>query len=82
MATPATAAPPRGRRQAKQPTADTPRVDRPFWTDTELAARYSTHRTTVWRWAAEGKFPRPVKLSPGTTRWRGEDVAAFEAERS
>ena len=26
-------------------------------------------KSTLWRWCAEGKFPRPVKLGPATTAW-------------
>lgn len=24
---------------------------------------------TVWRWAKDGRLPKPRRLSPGTTRW-------------
>lgn len=65
------------------PLKDNPApADRPFWDDLELAERYRTHRATIWRWAAIGKFPKPVKIGPGTTRWKGCDVAAFEAGRT
>ncbi|MEL3925776.1 helix-turn-helix transcriptional regulator [Aeromonas enteropelogenes] len=30
--------------------------------------------STLWRMVAEGKFPRPVKLSARITAWRCEDV--------
>ena len=29
----------------------------------QLAERYSVDRSTIWRWAARGALPRPVKLS-------------------
>lgn len=29
---------------------------------------------TVWRWAASGKLPQPVKLSERVTAWRAEDI--------
>jgi predicted DNA-binding transcriptional regulator AlpA len=35
---------------------------------------------TVWRWVQEGKFPAPVKIAPKTTRWRGSDIAKWQAE--
>ena len=53
-----------------------------FLSDRQLATRYATHRATIWRWAAAGRFPQPVTLSPGCTRWRAADVAAFEAAAS
>lgn len=33
--------------------------------------------STVWRKVANGEFPKPVKISPGTTRWRYEDLEAW-----
>lgn len=32
---------------------------------------------TVWRWVADGRFPAPRKLAPGTTTWSVRDVRAF-----
>lgn len=52
-----------------------------YMPDTAIAARYGVHRTTPWRWAKAGQFPQPVKLSPGCTRWRVEDIERWEAER-
>lgn len=51
-----------------------------FLSDKQVAARYSVSRATIWRWVANGKFPEPIKLSEGCTRWRLSDVEAFEAE--
>jgi len=33
--------------------------------------------STIWRWVKAGVFPRPVKISSGTTAWKVEDVEAF-----
>lgn len=30
--------------------------------------------TTLWRMVAAGKFPKPVKLSPGVTGWPVEAI--------
>ena len=49
--------------------------------DLQLASRYSVSRATIWRWAQFGKFPKPIKLSPGCTRWKLSDVEAWEAEQ-
>jgi prophage regulatory protein len=31
-------------------------------------------RSTVWKLVSEGRFPKPVKLSPRTTAWRESEV--------
>lgn len=51
-----------------------------FLSDKDLAARYSVHRVTPWRWAQEGKLPAPVKIN-GTTRWKLTDIEAWEAQQ-
>jgi prophage regulatory protein len=47
----------------------------------DLAARYSVARSTIWRWAASGRMPRPQSISPACTRWRLSDIEAWDAER-
>ena len=47
-----------------------------------LAGVVPVARATLHRWVAEGRFPKPVKLGPGTTAWRVEDVRAWIAQRS
>jgi prophage regulatory protein len=49
--------------------------------DKILADRYGVNRSTVWTWVRKGIFPEPVKLTPGCTRWRWEDVARWESQR-
>lgn len=41
--------------------------------------RYQISKTTVWRWAAEGKFPKPKKFSR-TTRWAIADLEQWEVK--
>ncbi len=36
---------------------------------------------TLWRKVKSGDFPAPVKLSPGVTAWRCEDVHAWIANQ-
>lgn len=49
----------------------------------KVADRYDVSRSTVWRWVkSDPSFPKPVVLSPGTTRWSLEDLAAWEAARA
>lgn len=47
----------------------------------QLAIRYGVSVPTLWRWVKDGKFPQPVKLGPGSTRWRESDVLAWERTR-
>jgi predicted DNA-binding transcriptional regulator AlpA len=51
-----------------------------FMSDKKLSERYEVHRATIWRWAADGKFPKPIIIN-GTTRWRMVDVLAWEEKR-
>lgn len=54
-----------------------------FISDAQLAARYGVSRNTVWRWTREqADFPKPVKLTPGCTRWRMSDVERWETSRA
>jgi len=53
-----------------------------FLTDHETGERYGVKRGTVWRWYNKGRFPAPVKLSPGCTRWRLADLKVWEAEKA
>jgi predicted DNA-binding transcriptional regulator AlpA len=52
-----------------------------YLSDTDLASRYGVVRQTVWRWAAAGVLPRPVRLSPGCTRWLARDIEGVDAAR-
>lgn len=51
--------------------------------DTQIAARFGVHRSTVWRWAnTDPTFPQPVKLSSACTRWKLADIEAWEAVKA
>ena len=52
-----------------------------YISDLQLAQRFGVSRATVWRWAQHGKFPQPVKLSPGTSRWKLSAVEQWEADQ-
>lgn len=44
----------------------------------QVAERLTVSVPTVWRFAKTNPdFPKAVKLSPGTTRWRTEDVESW-----
>lgn len=34
-----------------------------------VAARFSVHPMTVWKWVKAGKLPQPVRRGPQTVRW-------------
>jgi len=36
-------------------------------------------RSTIWRRAGEGTFPKPVKLGPRTTAWVAAEVEGWAA---
>lgn len=50
-----------------------------FFSVNQIAQRYDVSTASVWRWVRLGKFPKPVKLGPNTTRWREDDIASWEA---
>lgn len=51
-----------------------------YVSDKQLAARFGVSRPTIWRWLkSDPTFPRPFKLSPQCTRWRDDEIVAWEA---
>ncbi|RFP89190.1 AlpA family transcriptional regulator [Rhodobacteraceae bacterium 63075] len=53
-----------------------------YLSDRQLGERYNVHHLTPRRWANEDpKSPKPVKLSPGCTRWRLSEIEAWEKAR-
>ena len=53
-------------------------IEERFLADTEVANRYAVSRITPWVWARQGVFPKPVKITRGTTRWRLSELEAYE----
>lgn len=54
-----------------------------YLSDRQLAERYGVTVPTVWRWhKADASFPRAVKLSTGTTRWRLEQIEVWEKSQA
>jgi len=31
-------------------------------------------KSTIWLWVAQGKFPKPISLSPSIKVWRSKDI--------
>ncbi|MFA5913899.1 MAG: transcriptional regulator [Burkholderiales bacterium] len=38
---------------------------------------FPVQKTTWWEGVRTGRFPKPVKLGPGVTMWRVEDIRAL-----
>lgn len=54
-----------------------------YLTVQQVADRFGVHKMTIWLWARERpEFPKPVKLSARTTRWKQADIQAFEAAKN
>lgn len=52
-----------------------------YLSDKQLALRYGVSRPTIWRWVKEGDLPSPIKLGPGSTRWKLSEVEDWEKKR-
>ncbi|MFC3105012.1 helix-turn-helix transcriptional regulator [Salinisphaera aquimarina] len=50
-----------------------------YVTDIQLATRWQVSRNTIWRWARLGRIPSPIRLAANVTRWRLEEIEAYEA---
>lgn len=45
-----------------------------------VAACTGLAKSTVWSWCAQGRFPKPVKLSPRVSAWPVTEVRAWLAD--
>jgi prophage regulatory protein len=44
----------------------------------QVAERLGVSTATIWRWArGHTDFPRPIRLSPGCTRWQEADLETW-----
>lgn len=43
----------------------------------QVLAIVPVSKSTWWEGCKNGRFPKPVKLTPRTTAWRAEDIAAL-----
>lgn len=49
----------------------------------QVGARYGVDRSTLLRWCkADPSFPKPVALSPGSSRWRVLDLEKWEQAKA
>lgn len=47
----------------------------------EVQHRVGLGRSTIYRWMAEGKFPKPVQLGGSTVAWSEGEVDRWIADR-
>lgn len=47
----------------------------------EVQYRVGLGRSTIYRWMAEGKFPKPVQLGGYAVAWAQEDIDAWICNR-
>ena len=52
-----------------------------FFNIHDVARRYNVTRATVWAWMSQGKFPQPLRFTPGCSRWSLDDLKAWEQEK-
>lgn len=52
-----------------------------YLSDKQLAERYATSRSSIWRWSAKGILPAPVQITPGCTRWRADEIEQRDVAR-
>jgi prophage regulatory protein len=43
----------------------------------EVAVALCVHPMTIWKWVADGKFPKPVKLGPQIVVWQATEIAEW-----
>jgi prophage regulatory protein len=41
---------------------------------TDVAKHTSLAKSTIWLWVSQGKFPKPLSLSPTVKVWRQSDI--------
>jgi prophage regulatory protein len=47
----------------------------------DLKRRLGLSETTIWRGVRDGRFPKPIRLSPGRIGWRESVIEAWLDER-
>ncbi len=45
----------------------------------QVAARYGVSSDTIYRWRRTGNFPKPLRVGPGSTRWRLTDLETHDS---
>jgi prophage regulatory protein len=47
----------------------------------QLQQRIPLSRTTVWRRIRDGRFPRPLQISPGRVAWVEAEIVTWIAQQ-
>lgn len=68
--------------EAAQPAASEPRRATRLIRLREVQHRVGLGRSTIYRWMAEGRFPKPVHLGGHAVAWSQEDIDDWIARRS
>lgn len=64
-----------------QPPAPCIHCAEQYLSDHQVAARFDISKATVWRWHDKNPdFPRRIRLSAGTSRWKLSELVRFEAK--
>lgn len=66
--------------EIEQEATDTRRVTRLIRLP-EVKHRVGLGRSTIYRWMAEGKFPKPVQLGGYSVAWAEDEVESWIADR-
>lgn len=53
-----------------------------YASDRDISGRFGVSRQTIWRLVkSDPTFPKPIRLTPGCTRWLLSEVQAWEASK-
>lgn len=52
-----------------------------FWRLPKVKAETGLGRSTIYRWASEGKFPRPFELGGNRVAWRQAEIEEWKRSR-
>jgi len=50
-------------------------------TTREVLAKIPLDRSTLWRLSQQGKFPRPIQITPSRIAWRLSSILKWISER-
>lgn len=48
----------------------------------EVSAKTTLAKSTLWLKISQGKFPKPIKLSPAVNVWKDSDINAWIESRA
>lgn len=47
-----------------------------YMRESQVLEIFPFSHSTLWRHVKDGRFPKPIKLSPRVTAWRAQDIQA------